>query len=98
LLNHDWELNKNNAANAPNIGIADSTLAPGEVGFYGFTNNAVPAYVELELGVLEPAVLKRYDSIPDPLIASNFLAAHAGNVHLFRQRIAIRNVDRTAYQ
>lgn len=98
LLNHDWEVNKYNVANAPNIGIQDSTLAPGEVGFYGFTNNAVPAYVEVELGVLEPAVLQRYNSIPDPTVASNYLATHAGNVHLFRQRIAVRNVDRTAYQ
>lgn len=75
-------------------------IAPGEVEFYGFSNNIVPAYVELEMGVLEPAVLKRYNSIPDAapsITRSNFLASHAGNVQLFRQRIAIRNVDPSAY-
>ena len=72
-------------------------MAPGEVDFYGFSNNLVPAYVEVQVGVLEPAVLKRYRSIPDPIVQSNFLASHAGNVQLFRQRIAIRNVDPSAY-
>jgi prepilin-type N-terminal cleavage/methylation domain-containing protein len=62
-----------------------------------FSNNMVPAYVEVQLGVLEPAILKRYNSIPNQLARSNFLANHAGNVQLFRQRIPIRNVDPTAY-
>jgi prepilin-type N-terminal cleavage/methylation domain-containing protein len=73
------------------------TLAPGEVESYAFSNNIVPAYVEVELGVLEPAVLKRFNSIPDPVTRSNFLANHAGNVQLFRQRITIPNVDPCAY-
>jgi type II secretory pathway pseudopilin PulG len=73
------------------------TIAPGEVEFSAYSNNIVPAYVEVQVGVLEPAVLKRYNSIPDPTVRSNFLAAHAGNVQLFRQRIAIRNADPSAY-
>jgi hypothetical protein len=73
------------------------TIAPGEVEFYGFSNNIVPAYVELEVGVLEPAVLKRYHSIPNPAVQATFLASHAGNVQVFRQRVAIRNVDPSAY-
>jgi len=72
-------------------------IAPGEVEFSAYSNNIVPAYVEVQVGVLEPAVLKRYNSIPDPTVRSNFLAAHAGNVQLFRQRIAIRNADPSAY-
>jgi len=72
-------------------------IAPGEVEFSAYSNNIVPAYVEVQIGVLEPAVLKRYKSIPDPTVRSNFLAAHAGNVQLFRQRIAIRNADPSAY-
>lgn len=70
---------------------------PGEVGLYAFSNNFVPAYVEVELGILEPAVLKRYNSIPTPAVRATFLAAHAGNVLVFRQRIPIRNVDPSAY-
>jgi hypothetical protein len=54
--------------------------------------------VEFELGVLEPQTLARYRSIPDVTTQSNFLASHAGNVHLFRQRIAIPNLDPSAYQ
>jgi hypothetical protein len=72
-------------------------IAPGEVEFSAYSNNIVPAYVEVQIGVLEPAVLKRYNSIPSPTVRSNFLAAHAGNVQLFRQRIAIRNADPSAY-
>jgi len=72
-------------------------IAPGEVGFYGFSNNIVPAFVELQVGVLEPAVLKRYRAIPDPVAQANFLVNHAGNVQVFRQRVAIRNVDPSAY-
>lgn len=72
-------------------------LADGEVQCYAFSNNIVPAYVELEVGVLEPAVLKKYESIPSPETRSNFLANHAGNVQIFRQRIALRNVDPSAY-
>jgi len=68
-----------------------------EVMFYGFSNNIVPAYVELEVGVLEPAVLKRLRSIPSPITQSNFLSSHAGNIQIFRQRVAIRNVDPSAY-
>jgi hypothetical protein len=73
------------------------TIAPGEVELSAYSNNIVPAYVEVQIGVLEPAVLKRYNSIPDAATRSNFLAAHAGNVQLFRQRIAIRNADTSAY-
>ena len=71
--------------------------APGEVEFYGFSNNIVPAYVDLEVGVLEPAVLKRYRALPNSTTQSNYLASHAANIQVFRQRIAIRNVDTSAY-
>jgi hypothetical protein len=88
--NRFWMITNATDLNPPSI-------PSDEVLFYGFSNNIVPAYVEVQVGVLEPAVLKRYKSIPDPLSASNFLANHAGNVQLFRQRVAIRNVDPSAY-
>jgi hypothetical protein len=69
----------------------------GEVGFYMFSNT-LPAVVEIQLGVLEDRTLQRAESIPDPNTRSNYLAQHAGQVHLFRQRIPIRNVDPSAYQ
>jgi prepilin-type N-terminal cleavage/methylation domain-containing protein len=70
---------------------------PSEIQFYTFSNRIVPAYVEVQLGILEPAVLKRYRSIPSAVTRASFLANHAGNVQLFRQRIPIRNVDPSAY-
>jgi hypothetical protein len=70
--------------------------ALGEVGFYMFSN-ALPASVEINLGVLEDRTLQRAQSISG-LTQSNYLAQHAGQVHLFRQRFPIRNVDPSAYQ
>ena len=59
---------------------------------YTFTNKALPAYLELELGVLEPHVLERYRSYPPTatIAASNYLARQAGAIHLFQQRVPIR--------
>jgi prepilin-type N-terminal cleavage/methylation domain-containing protein len=78
--------------------IRDSAVAPGEVGLCTLSSNMVPGYVEVELAILEPQVLRKYNSIPDALVQSNYLANHAGNVHVFRQRVPIRNVDPLAYQ
>ena len=57
-----------------------------------FLSNALPAYVELELGMLEPEALRQFytmieDENPN---ATNFLARQIAKVHLFRQRIPIR--------
>jgi type II secretory pathway component PulJ len=67
---------------------------------YWFYSNAVPAYVELEMGILEPRTLEHYRAIAEADVgaARSYLAKHAANVHLFRQRIPIRSVDYMAYQ
>jgi competence protein ComGC len=57
---------------------------------YAFTNSAVPSYLEVEMGILEPRVLERYKSFPNPVVASNYLARQSAAVHLFQQRIPIR--------
>lgn len=64
---------------------------------YHFVSNAVPAYVEFELGLLEQNTLDRYKSIPISNLQSNYLWQQAARVHLFRQRVSVRNVDRSAY-
>jgi hypothetical protein len=69
----------------------------GEVGFSMFSNT-LPAAVEIQLGVLEDRTLQRAESIPVANVRSNYLAQHAGQVHLFRQRFPIRNVDPSVYQ
>jgi prepilin-type N-terminal cleavage/methylation domain-containing protein len=59
-----------------------------------FTSNALPAYLDLELGVIEPATLKQFQSLlPSPNAAAAFLKKQAAKVHLFRQRIPIRTVQ-----
>ena len=72
--------------------------AYGEAQYVMFSN-AVPASVELELGVLEDRPLARAESLSQNYTAqTNYLAQQAGAVHLFRQRVTIPNVDPTAYQ
>jgi hypothetical protein len=63
-----------------------------------FMSNAVPAFVELELGILEPQVLQRFRAIGVAAAQRNYLSNHTAQVHLFRQRVPVRNVDFSAYQ
>src|SRR5207247_1272106 len=65
-----------------------------------FVSNAVPAYVELELGVLENHTMERARAIGDAGSGPQraYLSNHVANVHVFRQRIPIRNVDYAAYK
>jgi hypothetical protein len=67
-----------------------------------FYSNAVPASVELEFGILEQQAWDRYNSIGTPAAQLNYLQSTnyylSSRVHLFRQRIPIRNVDPLAYQ
>jgi hypothetical protein len=69
----------------------------GEVNYY-FYSNALPASVEIELAILEDRALKRVESLQTVFLQTNYLAAHAGQVHIFRQRISIPNADPAAYQ
>ena len=79
-----------------------SAVAPGEIGLYRFSSNTVPASVDMELGILEQHPWERYLSIGAPAARLNYLRSAdyyiSSRVHLFRQRIPIRNVDPLAYQ
>lgn len=77
---------------------------PGEVGFT-FYSNAVPAAVELQLGVLEDRSLQRAESLGIPGMAPvnvpaqwSYLQNQAGHVQIFRQRVSIPNLDPAEYQ
>lgn len=61
---------------------------------YIFQNYALPAYVDLELGVLAPSTLEQFKSIPNPNAAREYLIDQAGSVSLFHQRIPIRTAPR----
>ena len=63
---------------------------------YVFYSNALPASVEVELGILEDRTLQRAESLSGAA-QLNYLSNHAGQVHIFRQRAWIRNVDPAAY-
>lgn len=85
----------------PSIVVAEDPLLPPEVphGFrYAFFNKAVPAAVEIELGILESEVVEQARSIPSATVRNNFLSEQAGRVHVFRQRVAIPNLDPSVYQ
>jgi hypothetical protein len=71
------------------------SLAPDEYGCI-FYSNKVPASVEVEMGVLEDSALQHAESLNSSAL-TNYLAQHAGQVHIFRQSVPIRNVDPTAY-
>ena len=89
-----WMNGTNGTYNAPNF-CTNSTMW-GETGFYMFSN-MLPASVEVELGVLEDRTLQRAESLP-VVAQPNYLAGHAGQVHIFRQRAWIRNMDPAAYK
>ena len=76
-----------------------------EVEHYAFKSNAVPASIDLELGVLEDAALAKIKALYNPANAAaqtdsrrNYITNQAARTHLFRIRVPIRNVDPTAYQ
>ena len=81
-----------------NQNIAFASPIYGEVGFVMFSNT-LPASVEIEMGVLEDRALQRAESLSgSPQAQGRYLAGAAGAVHVFRQRVAIPNVDPAAYQ
>ena len=84
----------------PTNSIIISGLPFGPDGVTGalFGSNAVPAYVDFEVGILEPQVWEQYKSIPVAAAQQKFFFDQAAHEHLFRQRIAIRNADPSAYR
>ena len=82
--------------NAWNTIARADAIRPDQSATY-FMGNAAPGYVDVELGLLEPQILQRYRSIPDVAAQRNYLSNHVAQVHIFHQRVAIPNVDTTAY-
>ncbi len=77
---------------------APNFVVPDEPNWSYFFSNAVPAAVEIELGILEERTAVRAKSIFDATARYNYLTNQVGKLHLFRQRVTIRNVDPAAYQ
>jgi prepilin-type N-terminal cleavage/methylation domain-containing protein len=64
-------------------------------GGYILTNRVLPAWLELEVGVVDSTVYRQYKMLFDanPASGRNYLTNHAGKVYLFRQRIPTRNLN-----
>lgn len=62
-------------------------------GGFAFTNQMLPAFLDLELGMVDGQVYRQFKllSSSSRALGANFLQNQAGKVYLFRQRIPIRN-------
>jgi prepilin-type N-terminal cleavage/methylation domain-containing protein len=83
--------------------VVGHSATPGQIFYAGnsiyFFSNALPAAVEIEMATLEDYTLQRASTWPDSSLAqSNYLSQQSGKVHVFRQRVAIPNVDSSVYQ
>ena len=72
-------------------------LGPDVMDYY-FVSNSVPSASEIELGIIEPNIVARFKSIATPVAQRNYLSNHVAQVHIFRQRIPVRNIDFAVYQ
>ena len=64
---------------------------------YTCTNNAVPAYLDLELGILDVRAWERFKAIPNATAQQAYLTRQANAIHVFRRRVAVQNFDLEAY-
>jgi hypothetical protein len=79
-----------------NVVLAQASISDTNMTLTAFRSNAVPAYLELELGVLEPDALRIYQQMindQQPAQARAFLEKRIGKVQIFRKRIPVRTVD-----
>lgn len=84
--------------NVPRNTLLATNSLTGDVMYSLFTSNALPATVEVELGVLESRTYQNYLAVTNNAAAAQaFLQNHSAQVHIFRQRIPLRNVDTSAY-
>ena len=67
-------------------------------GIYAFVSNSLPAFIDIELAVLEPSAFEKFNARVDSALpfpqsitrATNYLARQIGRTHVFRQRVPIR--------
>ncbi len=78
-------------------GLPYATNNSGNIGVwpggFGFTNQMLPAFLDLELGMVDVQTYRQFKllSSNSPALGVNFLQNQAGKVYLFRERIPIRN-------
>jgi hypothetical protein len=81
-----------NSASVPGLVYSDRKIQGELVPTYSFTTNALPAAVDVELGVLEPKALEQFRArTNNPAKAQEYLLRQAGRIHFFKQRVELRN-------
>jgi len=76
-----------------------TNVDPNSFSFTNFAGQRLPAYLDLELGILEPRAFERYKALveikntPTDTRAFDYLSNHVEKVHLFRQRIPVRTAQ-----
>ncbi len=65
---------------------------------FRFFGDALPAFIELEIGVLDPEVLARVKAMPNLQAARQFLEDKPGAVHLFRRMIPLSTANRISLE
>jgi prepilin-type N-terminal cleavage/methylation domain-containing protein len=84
-----------NSPSLPGVVVSGRKIQGNIIGTYSFTNNAIPAAVDIELGVLEPRALEQFRArTNNPAKAQAYLLGQAGRIHFFKQRVSLRNAGR----
>jgi hypothetical protein len=85
--------------------VANNLQAPGK-GFvqpeghlvwnsgYRFVSNAVPAFLEVEMAILEPRAVEVARGMPNETAARSYLLRNQEKIHIFRKQIPIPSVHR----
>lgn len=73
--------------------------APGRSSFVtetrsAFYGDSLPAYVEVEIGVLDQSTLARVKALGNTALSKDYLNREPGGVHLFRRMIPIRTAPK----
>ena len=72
------------------LNVAGQEIAFNTLAEFEFFDGELPAYVDIELAVMEPATLTKFRGRDDRTAALDFLSRQIGRTHVFRQRGAIR--------
>jgi prepilin-type N-terminal cleavage/methylation domain-containing protein len=65
---------------------------------FRFFGDALPAFIELELGVLDPEVMARLKAMPNLAAARQYLYDKPGAVHLFRRMVPLSTANRISLE
>lgn len=82
----------NRDVNLPRDVEVDSTSPRAGPAFsYAFSGDALPSFVEFELGIMEPAIIDEWRSIAEANMqgASEFIRDQAARVQIFRRRLTL---------